>query len=285
MKSNILCALTLSSTLSMGTTPYQRQNNTKEEISLLFTENTKPTEDGPKKLSISQKKGHKEKHSPNTKFISISSSDLKGSPFDPSHPMISLNATNLLWASQSEKILSEFNTHDQKLTFEEKLQKGIKVPLIYPELSKYFPKNLIKVQQDPQFSNYSFSNPNTLILLKTKSGRNALAYYQNGTLAMTSFVSIGTLRHKTISGQYPITPDQIRRRSRKYKNAPMPYSLHVSGGYFIHQWKSNGYPLSHGCIRVPWLYQQWLYKQIKQGKQTQIIIHNPYQATSFKKGE
>ena len=67
-----------------------------------------------------------------------------------------------------KKILSEFNTHDRKLTFEEKLQKGIKVPLIYPELSKYFPKNLIKVQQDPQFSNYNFSNPNTLILLKTK---------------------------------------------------------------------------------------------------------------------
>ena len=118
-------------------------------------------------------------------------------------------------------------------------------------MSKYFPKNLIKVQQDPQFNNYSFSNPNTLILLKTKSGRHALAYYQNGTLAMTSFVSIGTLQHKTISGQYTITPDQIRRRSRKYKNAPMPYSLHVSGGYFIHQGTSTGYPLSHGCIRVP----------------------------------
>jgi len=106
-------------------------------------------------------------------------------------------------------------------------------------LKTYFPQTLLEVQQDPQFSNYSFSNPNTLILLKTKSGRHALAYYQNGTLAMTSFVSIGTLR------------DQIRRRSRKYKNAPMPYSLHVSGGYFIHQGTSTGYPLSHGCIRVP----------------------------------
>ena len=84
-----------------------------------------------------------------------------------------------------------------------------------------------------------------------KSGNAWYLYNQNGTLAMTSFVSIGTLRHKTISGQYTITPDQIRRRSRKYKNAPMPYSLHVSGGYFIHQGTSTGYPLSHGCIRVP----------------------------------
>ncbi len=79
-----------------------------------------------------------------------------------------------------------------------------------------------------KFSNYNFSNPNTLILLKTKSGRHALAYYQKGKLTMASFVSIGTAEHKTISGQYTITPDQIRRRSRKYKNAPMPYSLHIS---------------------------------------------------------
>lgn len=271
MKSSNLLrrAIALSWAITVGNNPQLSGNPTKQQLSKLFSQDS----------TINKGKAQ------NPEFIVVSSSDLKGSPFDPSHPMISLNATNLLWASQSEKILSEFNAHDQKLTFEEKLGKGIKVPIIYPGLKTYFPQTLLEVQQDPQFSNYSFSNPNTLILLKTKSGRHALAYYQNGTLAMTSFVSIGTLRHKTISDQYTITPDQIRRRSRKYKNAPMPYSLHVSGGYFIHQGTSTGYPLSHGCIRVPWLYQQWLYKQIKQEGNTQIIIHNPYQATTFKKGE
>lgn len=223
--SNLLRAIALSWAIAVGNNPQLSGNPTKQQLSKLFSQDS----------SINKGKAQ------NPEFIVVSSSDLKGSPFDPSHPMISLK--------------------------------------------KYFPQTLLEVQQDPQFSNYSFSNPNTLILLKTKSGRHALAYYQNGTLAMTSFVSIGTLRHKTISGQYTITPDQIRRRSRKYKNAPMPYSLHVSGGYFIHQGTSTGYPLSHGCIRVPWLYQQWLYKQIKQEGNTQIIIHNPYQATTFKKGE
>ena len=235
MKSSNLLrrAIALSWAITVGNNPQLSGNPTKQQLSKLFSQDS----------TINKGKAQ------NPEFIVVSSSDLKGSPFDPSHPMISLNATNLLWASQSEKILSEFNTHDQKLTFEEKLGKGIKVPIIYPGLKKYFPQTLLEVQQDPQFSNYSFSNPNTLILLKTKSGRHALAYYQNGILAMTSFISIGTLRHKTISGQYTITPDQIRRRSRKYKNAPMPYSLHVSGGYYIHQGTSTGYPLSHGCIR------------------------------------
>ena len=269
--SNILRTIMLSWALTIGNFPNQWNNTTKQEIHRLFSQKS-PSVRG--KVNIEK-----------SKFIKISSSDLKWSPFDPSHPMITLNETNLLWASQSEKILSEFNSHDQKLTFQEKLEKGIKIPIIYPELKKYFPETLIEVEQDPQFKNYRLSNPNTLILLKTQNGRHALAYYQKGKLAMASFVSIGTPQHKTISGQYPITPDLIRRRSRKYKNAAMPYSLHISWGYFLHQWRSNGYPLSHGCIRVPWLYQQWLYKQIKQGKQTQIIIHKPYETTSFKKGE
>ena len=269
--SNLLRTIMLSWALTIGNFPNQWNNTTKQEIHRLFSQKS-PSIRG--KVNIEE-----------SKFIKISSSDLKWSPFDPSHPMITLNETNLLWASQSEKILSEFNSHDPKLTFQEKLEKGIKIPIIYPELKKYFPETLIEVEQDPQFKNYRLSNPNTLILLKTQNGKHALAYYQKGKLTMASFVSIGTAQHKTISWQYAITPDLIRRRSRKYKNAAMPYSLHISWGYFLHQWKSNGYPLSHGCIRVPWLYQQWLYKQIKQGKQTQIIIHKPYETTSFKKGE
>lgn len=40
--------------------------------------------------------------------------------------------------------------------------------------------------------------------------------------------------------------------SRRYDNAPMPYSVHVGGNYFIHGFSSvPSYPASHGCIRLP----------------------------------
>ena len=118
--SNLLRAIALSWAIAVGNNPQLSGNPTKQQLSKLFSQDS----------SINKGKAQ------NPEFIVVSSSDLKGSPFDPSHPMISLNATNLLWASQSEKILSEFNAHDQKLTFEEKLGKGIKVPIIYPGLKK-----------------------------------------------------------------------------------------------------------------------------------------------------
>lgn len=48
----------------------------------------------------------------------------------------------------------------------------------------------------------------------------------------------------------------------KYK-APMPYAIQIKDGYFMHQGTSDGTPRSHGCIRVPGLYQKWLYEQAK----------------------
>lgn len=274
--SNLLPIIALSWAIIAGNNTKLAWNTTNQQLRTLFSQDsTLTSQDSTINESTFQK----------PEFILISSSDLKDGPFNESHPMIHLNATNLLWGSQSKTILSEFNSHNPELTFKQKLKEGINIPLIYPELKTYFPQTLLEVQQDPQFNDYDFSNPNTLILIKTQNGKHALAYYQNGELTMASFISIGTSQHKTIPGQYIITPDKIRRRSQKYNNAPMPYSLNVIWGYYIHQGTSTGYPLSHGCIRVPWLYQQWLYKQIKQEGNTQIIIHKPYQATSFKKGE
>lgn len=97
---------------------------------------------------------------------------------------------------------------------------------------------------------------------------------------MTSYVSIGTNNHKTVEGHYSITPDAIFRRSRKYDSAPMPYALHITGGYFIHQGVSDGTPRSHGCIRMPGLYQKRLYEYIKkQAQKPEIIMTGLYQPT------
>ena len=307
MKSNLLRTIALSGAIIVSPVHYKSSpNTTKYQLQELFSSENKKTvteEIGEKKRellieepekttvnnsletekpsTIDQKKSHKEKQEQKSDFISISTSDLKWSPFDPTKPMIPINATNLLWSSQHEKILNDFNKNSATHTFREILDKWIKIPLIYPSLKHIFPAHLSDLRKDPQFKTDPLSNKNQLLLIKTKNNHNALAYYQNGKLKMATYVSIGTLRHKTVTGAYEISPDQIRRRSRRYGRAPMPYALHITWGYFLHQGTSDGNPRSHGCIRVPGFYQQWLYQQVKASDKTQIIIHNPYQITQL----
>jgi len=66
-------------------------------------------------------------------------------------------------------------------------------------------------------------------------------------------VSTARKGYRTPVGTF--TPQRMHRRyfSRKYDNAPMPYSIFFVGGYAIHgttDLKRLGRPASHGCIRL-----------------------------------
>lgn len=67
--------------------------------------------------------------------------------------------------------------------------------------------------------------------------------------------------------------------SRKYDNAPMPYSIFFYGGYAIHGTdaiKSLGRPASHGCIRLHPANARILFDLVKaHGPQkTRIVLVN-----------
>ncbi|NNM30037.1 MAG: L,D-transpeptidase, partial [Akkermansiaceae bacterium] len=59
--------------------------------------------------------------------------------------------------------------------------------------------------------------------------------------------------NRTPSGNFRAGPYKARRHfSSLYENAPMPWSVQVTGHVFIHGFTSvPKYPASHGCIRVP----------------------------------
>lgn len=66
-------------------------------------------------------------------------------------------------------------------------------------------------------------------------------------------VSTGRKGYGTPTGTYRPTRMHKRYFSRKYDNAPMPYSIFFRGGYAIHgtnSIKALGRPASHGCIRL-----------------------------------
>ena len=78
-----------------------------------------------------------------------------------------------------------------------------------------------------------------------------LRAYEGDRLILETHVSTGK-GNSTPNGSYFVQEKQRTHYSKLFHNAPMPYSVQVSGNYFIHGFSSvPNRPASHGCIRVP----------------------------------
>lgn len=79
-----------------------------------------------------------------------------------------------------------------------------------------------------------------------------LRAYEGERLVLESRVSTGKWDGSTPNGQYRAGPKHRMHYSKRYDNAPMPYSVEVVGNVFIHGFTSvPKRPASHGCIRLP----------------------------------
>ncbi|WP_416796787.1 L,D-transpeptidase [Ciceribacter azotifigens] len=75
----------------------------------------------------------------------------------------------------------------------------------------------------------------------------------NGDPKYTWKVSTARPGYRTPTGIFTARWASRYHRSRKYDNAPMPYSIFFKGGYAIHgtyEVRSLGRPVSHGCVRL-----------------------------------
>jgi len=76
--------------------------------------------------------------------------------------------------------------------------------------------------------------------------------YQSGLLVFQTRISTGRPGRETPSGVYRVQSKSLMHYSTLYENSPMPYSVQISGNYFIHGFDLvPNFPASHGCIRVP----------------------------------
>lgn len=106
-----------------------------------------------------------------------------------------------------------------------------------------------------------------------------LRAYQGDRLVMETRVSTGRRGFTTPSGTWTAGPEKSRMRySRKYDNSPMPWSIQIHGGYFMHGYPSvPKRPASHGCIRLLLRHgnpAKWLWHWIDLG--TPITIANDW---------
>jgi hypothetical protein len=88
-----------------------------------------------------------------------------------------------------------------------------------------------------------------------------LAYlYRGETLMAVATISTGVEGRDTPTGIFAVRGKKPFHRSKKYDNAPMPFTQFIDQyGIALHGGHNPGYPASHGCIRLPLAFAKKLY--------------------------
>ncbi|MBM3161918.1 MAG: L,D-transpeptidase [Chlorobi bacterium] len=97
--------------------------------------------------------------------------------------------------------------------------------------------------------------------------------YQWGKLVFWGPISSGRKSYSTPPGKFFVNYKQRHKRSIKYDNAPMPYSINYYGGYFMHQQSLPGYPASHGCVRLLMTDAEKLFNWVRV-RDAVTVVHN-----------
>lgn len=210
---------------------------------------------------------------------------------------LGLNQYKLIFEKYNKDI-AKYDSKWNLLTYKNSYKNDeIKIPKIFDELRDYFPNKLEDfLSSNPEYVK-KVGTENTIILTwKTEQWRHILAYYENWILSIATHISPGK-KSKAITKKkkdkitwelknvvipwwdyspqwvYKITKSDYYKfkKSRTFELSPMPYALHITWWVFTHHWQDvDGTKRSHGCIRVPWLYQEMLRKTVKTW--TKIIL-------------
>lgn len=108
-----------------------------------------------------------------------------------------------------------------------------------------------------------------MLIVSVKSQN--VSFYANGKLVSQSPVSTGKASNPTPFGVFSVIQRNRHHRSNIYSGAPMPYMQRLTwSGIALHEGKLPGYPASHGCIRLPERYADYLWRTIRMN--TRVIV-------------
>ena len=98
-----------------------------------------------------------------------------------------------------------------------------------------------------------------------------VSVFRDGHEIGTAVALLGTDRHPTPLGTFPILTKERDNVSEKYNNAPMPWTLRLTwDGIAIHGSRvANGYA-SHGCVGVPDPFAEKLFAVARRGDKVVI---------------
>ncbi len=174
-----------------------------------------------------------------------------------------------LWYEQWNEIIKQYNNWTDSLDYSNiKLDSfsTISFPLIPNHLDSIIPKSIDSLLTNSDFIKYKEDisrDQNLIAIIKTSDNKHALAKYINWNLVLTTNISIWKNRAtpRWLFKAWTKMPSPMSNKFKCY----LPYAIFIDNEYikstkiFMHQWEVDGTPLSHGCIRIPWLYGEILY--------------------------
>ncbi|MEP6670304.1 MAG: L,D-transpeptidase [Chthoniobacter sp.] len=96
------------------------------------------------------------------------------------------------------------------------------------------------------------ARPETIKRVEIDKTKQTLRAYEGDRLILETRISTGKWDKSTPNGQFSAGEKERMHYSKLFHNAPMPYSVQVTGDVFIHGFGVvPRSPASHGCIRVP----------------------------------
>lgn len=105
--------------------------------------------------------------------------------------------------------------------------------------------------------------------------------YRDGARIGDTRVSTGKPGYRTPTGTFTVLEKERVHHSNRYDNAPMPYMQRLTWyGVALHAGHVPNYPASHGCIRMPLKFAQWLYSEPTMGMTVTITDETPRLATT-----
>ncbi|WP_420145744.1 L,D-transpeptidase family protein [Sphingobium sp.] len=101
--------------------------------------------------------------------------------------------------------------------------------------------------------------------------RQMIHVYSGDQLIGMASVSTGAKGHRTPTGDFPILQKRQWHRSNLYSNAPMPFMQRLTwAGIALHAGHNPGYPVSHGCIRLPYAFARQLFALTRIGMPVEV---------------
>ncbi|HXY58372.1 MAG TPA: L,D-transpeptidase [Methylocystis sp.] len=109
-------------------------------------------------------------------------------------------------------------------------------------------------------------------------------HVQSSAGAYTWAVSTARAGFSTPRGRFAPIGLERMHYSKKYDNAPMPYSIFFRGGYAIHGTYATaqlGRPASHGCVRLSPVHAQQLFEMVQREGASISITGTPPHAMRY----
>jgi lipoprotein-anchoring transpeptidase ErfK/SrfK len=136
-------------------------------------------------------------------------------------------------------------------------------------------KSVLNVTRPMKYGEYRWDEKNVPkgpIWVRVDLKRQLISVFRGGHEIGTAVILYGADEKETPVGTFPVLAKIRDHKSITYDNAPMPYTLRLTGdGVSIHGSDVSWGRATHGCIGVPVEFAHKLFDQASKGDQVTIV--------------